>query len=173
MTPAARSATLGIVTASHHLWDRAKVAAIIHDLKRRPGPLLLILRRIQDEVGWVPADAVPIIASALSLSRAEVHGVLSFYHDFKHEPLGLNVIKLCRAESCQALGAVALANHVKGRLGIDFGQTSSDHKFTLEAVYCLGNCACSPAAVVNGELIGRATPERLDQVIAQLEDVRR
>ncbi len=169
MTPAARSATLGIVTASHHVWDQAKVAAIIDDLKQRPGPLLLILRRIQDELGWVPADAVPIIASALGLSRAEVHGVLSFYHDFKHEPLGQNVIRLCRAESCQALGAVALANYVKSRLGIDFGQTSPDQKFTLEAVYCLGNCACSPAALVNGELIGRATPERLDQAIAQLE----
>jgi formate dehydrogenase subunit gamma len=158
---------------THHPWDQAKVAAIIDDLKRRPGPLLLILRRIQDELGWVPADAVPLIASALSLSRAEVHGVVSFYHDFKHAPAGRNVIKLCRAESCQALGAVALADHVKSRLGIDFGQTTGDRNFTLEAVYCLGNCACSPAAVINGELIGRATVERLDSAIASLEASRR
>jgi len=168
-----RSATLGIVTDSQHPWDQAKVAAIVDDLKRRPGPLLLILRRIQDELGWVPADAVPMIASALRLSRAEVHGVISFYHDFKHAPLGRNVIKLCRAESCQALGAVAIADHVKSRLGIDFGETTADRNFTLEAVYCLGNCACSPAAVINGELIGRATYERLEQAISDLEGVRR
>jgi formate dehydrogenase subunit gamma len=158
---------------SRHPWDRAKVAAIIDDLKHRPSPLLLILRRIQDELGWVPADTVPLIASALRLSRAEVHGVISFYHDFKHAPLGLNVIKLCRAESCQAMGAVALADHVKIRLGIDFGQTTADHNFTLEAVYCLGNCACSPAAVINGELVGRATAHRLDQAISDLEGIRR
>lgn len=171
LTPAARSATLGIVTESHNPWDRAKVVAIIDDLRDRPGPLLVILRRIQDELGWVPADSVPIIASALRLSRAEVHGVISFYHDFKHTPLGRNVIKLCRAESCQALGAVALADHVKGRLGIDFGETTADRNFTLESVYCLGNCACSPAAVINGELIGRATAKRLDQAISDLESV--
>jgi formate dehydrogenase subunit gamma len=156
-----------------HPWDQAKVAAIIAALKRRPGPLLLILRRIQDELGWVPPDAVPMIASAISLSRAEVHGVISFYHDFKQAPPGRNVIKLCRAESCQALGAVALADHVKRRLGIDFGETTADHNFTLEAVYCLGNCARSPAAVINAELIGRATSERLDQAISDLERVHR
>ncbi|HUN58041.1 MAG TPA: formate dehydrogenase subunit gamma [Candidatus Binataceae bacterium] len=171
MTSAARSATLGIVTEPNHSWDKAKLIAIIDELKHRPGPLLVILRRIQDELGWVPADAVPLIASELRLSRAEVHGVISFYHDFKHAPLGLNIIKLCRAESCQAMGAVALADHLKSRLGIDFGQTTSDHNFTLEAVYCLGNCACSPAAVVNGELIGRATADRLDQAISELERI--
>ncbi|HTT76006.1 MAG TPA: formate dehydrogenase subunit gamma [Candidatus Binataceae bacterium] len=172
LTPEALSATLGIVTQSHHSWDQAKVTAIIGDLKDRPSPLLLVLRRIQDELGWVPAEAVPLIASALRLSRAEVHGVISFYHDFKHAPPGRNIIKLCRAESCQALGAVALADYVKNRLGIDFGQTTSDRNFTLEAVYCLGNCACSPAAVVNGELVGRATIERLNQAISDLEATR-
>jgi formate dehydrogenase subunit gamma len=158
---------------SRHPWDRTRITAIIGDLKHRPGPLLMILRRIQDELGWVPADAVPLIASALSLSRAEVHGVISFYHDFKNEPPGRNVIKLCRAESCQAMGAVALAHHLKSRLDIDFGQTTADNNFTLEAVYCLGNCACSPAAVINGELIGRVTAQRLDQAISDLGGVRR
>jgi len=134
---------------------------------------MLILRRIQDELGWVPRDAVPLIAAALNLSRAEVHGVVSFYHDFRHAPPGRNVIKLCRAESCQALGAVALADHVRARLGIGFGETSADDNFTLEAVYCLGNCACSPAAVINDELIGRATAEGLDSAIARLEGLRR
>ena len=90
---------------------------------------MLILRRIQDELGWVPADAIPLLARALNLSRAEVHGVVSFYHDFRHEPPGRNVIKLCRAESCQAMGAVALADHVRARLGIAFGETSADHEF--------------------------------------------
>lgn len=154
---------------SNHAWDETRVNAIIEELKRRPGPLLLILRRIQDEIGWVPADAVPSIANALSLSRAEVHGVVTFYHDFKHEPPARNVIKLCRAESCQAMGAVALADHVRERLGIDFGEISADHNFALEAVYCLGNCACSPAGVINGELIGRLTPKHLDEAIANLE----
>jgi len=154
---------------SRHLWDQARVAAIVEQLRRRPGPLLLILRRIQDEIGWVPAEAIPSIAKALSLSRAEVHGVVTFYHDFKHEPPARNVIKLCRAESCQAMGAVALADYVRFRLGVDFGQTSADRKFTLEAVYCLGNCACSPAGVINGELVGRLTRERLDEAIASLE----
>ena len=134
---------------------------------------MLILRRIQDELGWVPRDAVPLIAAALNLSRAEIHGVVSFYHDFRHAPPGRNVIKLCRAESCQALGAVPLADHVRARLGIGFGETSADHNFTLEAVYCLGNCACSPAAVINDELIGRATAEGLDSAIARLEGLRR
>ncbi|MGA2411431.1 MAG: formate dehydrogenase subunit gamma [Candidatus Binataceae bacterium] len=157
---------------SAHQWDKALVASIIEELKHKPGPLMIILRRIQDELGWVPAESVPLMARALNMSRAEVHGVVSFYHDFRHEPPGRNMIKLCRAESCQAMGAVALADHVRRRLGIGFGETSADHNFTLEAVYCLGNCACSPAAVINNELIGRATAERLDNAIAQLEGLR-
>jgi formate dehydrogenase subunit gamma len=154
---------------SRHSWDQSRVGAIVEELKHRPGPLLLILRRIQDEIGWVPAEAVPSIAKALSLSRAEVHGVVTFYHDFKHEPPARNVMKLCRAESCQAMGAAALADYVRFRIGVDFGQTSADGNFALEALYCLGNCACSPAGVINGELIGRLTRERLDDVIANLE----
>jgi formate dehydrogenase subunit gamma len=158
---------------SHHSWDQARVNSIVEELKVRPGPLLLILRRIQDNLGWVPAEAVPSIAKALSLSRAEVHGVLTFYHDFKSEPPARNVIKLCRAESCQARGAVALADYLRQRLGISFGETDAAGRITLEAVYCLGNCACSPAGVINGELIGRLTPERLDQAIASMEQERR
>ena len=128
---------------------------------------MLILRRVQDTLGWVPPDSVPMIAKILNLSRAEVHGVVSFYHDFRHEPPGKNVIKVCRAESCQAMGAVALAEHIKERLNCDFGQTSADGAFTLDAVYCLGNCACSPAMVVNGKLLGRVTPNRFDEVLAK------
>jgi formate dehydrogenase subunit gamma len=153
-------------------WERARVEAIAHALKSEPGALMPILRNIQDELGWVPRDAVPLIAEILNLSRAEVHGVVSFYHDFRHTPPGRIVIRLCRAESCQALGGVALAEYIKRRLSIDFGETSSDGRFTLEAVYCLGNCACSPAAMVDDELLGRLTPESFDAAITGRDDAK-
>ena len=151
-----------------HLWDRTAVESIAHALKDQPGALMPILRRIQDELGWVPPGSVPVIAEILNLSRAEVHGVLTFYHDFRHEPPGRNIVKVCRAESCQAMGGVALAEHVKRRLRCEFGNTTNDRAFTLEPVYCLGNCACSPAIVINGELLGRVTPERFDAAVAAL-----
>lgn len=150
-----------------HEWDQAAVEAIARELKDEPGALMPILRRIQDRLGWVPRAAVPLIANILNLSRAEVHGVVSFYHDFRHAPPGRNVVRVCRAESCQALGGGALAEHIKQRLGIDFGQTSTDGEFTLEPVYCLGNCACSPAAMVGDELLGRVTPSRFDRALAR------
>jgi formate dehydrogenase subunit gamma len=153
-----------------HSWDRAVVESIAHALKDKPGALMPILRRIQDELGWVPRDSVPVLADILNLSRAEVHGVLTFYHDFRHEPPGRIVVKVCRAESCQAMGAVALADHVKQRLGCDFGETSADGAFTLEPVYCLGNCACSPAVVINNELLGRVTNQRFDEALAILSE---
>ena len=155
-----------------HSWDRSLVESIAYALKDKPGALMLILRRIQDELGWVPRNSVPVLAEILNLTRAEVHGVVSFYHDFRHEPPGRNVVKVCRAESCQAMGGVALAEHVKRRLECDFGATSADGAFTLEPVYCLGNCACSPAITINGELLGRVTPERFDAVLAVLNEVR-
>ena len=151
-----------------HAWDRQAVESIARSLKDEPGALLPILRRIQDELGWVPRESVALIANILNLSRAEVYGVVSFYHDFRHEPPGRNLIRICRAESCQAMGAVALAEHAKGRLGIDFGHTTKDGNVSLDAVYCLGNCACSPAIMVNGELVGRVTPERFDDAVARL-----
>jgi formate dehydrogenase subunit gamma len=154
--------------ALDHPWDRAAVAAIVSALKHQPGALMPILRRIQDDLGWVPPESIPLIADELNLSRAEVHGVASFYHDFRHEPPGRNIVRLCRAESCQAMGAVALADHARKRLGVDFNGTSADGSFSLEAVYCLGNCACSPAAVINGELLGRVTPARFDDAISRL-----
>jgi len=154
-------------------WDRSRVEAIAHALKGEPGALMPILRRIQDELGWVPRDSVPLIAEILNLSRAEVHGVVSFYHDFRHAPPGLHVIRVCRAESCQAVGGVALAEHIKRRLSLDFGETSPDGKFTLEAVYCLGNCACSPAATINDELFGRLSPSAFDAAIARHDQERR
>jgi formate dehydrogenase subunit gamma len=154
--------------ALDHSWDRAAVVAIVNALKHQPGALMPILRRIQNDLGWIPAASLPLIAEDLNLSRAEVHGVVSFYHDFRHEPPGRNVVQLCRAESCQAMGAVALADHARKRLGVDFSERSADGAFSIEAVYCLGNCACSPAAVINGELLGRVTPARFDEALARL-----
>jgi formate dehydrogenase subunit gamma len=154
--------------ASDHPWDKAAIISIVDSLKHQRGALMPILRRIQDDLGWVPPEILPLIAHELNLSRAEVHGVASFYHDFRHEPPGRNIVRICRAESCQAMGAVALADHARQRLGIDFGDTSADGSFSLEAVYCLGNCACSPAVVINGEIIGRVTPERFDTAISSL-----
>ena len=148
-------------------WDPDAVQSIALSLRDRPGALMLILRRVQDTLGWVPSDSVPMIAKVLNLSRAEVHGVVTFYHDFRHQPSGKNIVKVCRAESCQAMGAVALAEHIKERLHCDFGQTSTDGAFTLEAVYCLGNCACSPAVVVNGKLLGRVTASRFDEALVK------
>jgi formate dehydrogenase subunit gamma len=150
-------------------WDKASVSAIARELKDQPGALMLILRRVQDELGWIPQQSVPLIADVLNLSRAEVHGVISFYHDFRHNPPGRHVVRLCRAESCQAMGAAALAHHVKERLGIDFGQTTADGRISLDAVYCLGNCACSPALTIDNDIYGRVSAARLDTLLASLE----
>ena len=146
--------------------DRDALAGIILELKEIPGALLPILHAVQKHFGYVPDEALPQIAKALNLSRAEVHGVVSFYHFFRNRPGGKQVIYLCRAESCQALGAVALERHVKQRLGVEFHQTTSDGAYTLEPVYCLGNCACSPALMVDEELHGRVTPESFDAWLA-------
>jgi formate dehydrogenase subunit gamma len=134
-------------------------------LADKPGALIPVLHAVQERLGCIPPEAVPVIAHALNLSRAEVHGVISFYHDFRTTPPGRKIIRVCRAESCQAMGAVALAAHIQSRLGISFGQTSSDGEFTLEPVYCLGNCACSPAIVVGDDLHGRVNAERFDEII--------
>lgn len=153
-------------------FDPAAVEEIAARLKDRPGALMLILHEVQDSFGYVPREGVPIIARALNLSRAEVHGVVTFYHDFRHQPPGRNVIRLCRAESCQAMGAVALAEHVRGRLGVGFDETTRDRDFTLEAVYCLGNCGCSPAMMLNDELYGRVSPARFDELLAERKEGR-
>ncbi|HEY2525124.1 MAG TPA: formate dehydrogenase subunit gamma [Candidatus Binataceae bacterium] len=151
-------------------FDRAAVEAIAAELKERPGALMLVLHEVQDRFGYIPRESVPIIAHALNLSRAEVHGVVTFYHDFRSAPPGRNVIRLCRAESCQAMGAVALAEHVRARLGVGFGETTRDGAFTLEPVYCLGNCGCSPAMMLNDEIHGRVSPARFDELLAGRKD---
>jgi len=137
------------------------VTAAVARMSNEPGPLLEILHSVQGELGCVPAEAVPLIAEALNLSRAEVHGVVSFYHHFRERPAGQHTIQLCRAEACQAMKGDALAEFAKQRLQIGFGQTREDGKVTLEAVFCLGNCACAPSAMIDGQLRGRLDSEAL------------
>lgn len=155
--------------ASEH---RETVQRIVGDFKGRPGPLIEVLHAIQAELGYVPAAAVPLVAEGLNLSRAEVHGVVSFYHYFRSTPPGAHTVSVCRAESCQAVGAEALAEHARQRLGVDFHETTPDGRFSLEPVYCLGNCACSPAVMIDGRLHGRVTPERLDALLSDADHKR-
>jgi formate dehydrogenase subunit gamma len=143
------------------------VRRIVADLKNRPGPLLEVLHAVQAALGYVPEGAVPLVAQGLNVSRAEVHGVVTFYHYFRRTPPGKHVVSLCRAESCQALGADALAQHAKRKLGVDFHETTADGEFSLEPIYCLGNCACSPAAMVDGRLYGRLNPESFDAMLVK------
>jgi formate dehydrogenase subunit gamma len=134
----------------------------------KPDELLEILHDLQHELGYVPEDALPAIANALNLSRAEVHGVVTFYHDFKREPQGNYTIKICQAEACQAMGTDKLCAHAENRLGTELGGTSKDGKYTVVAVYCLGNCALSPAIMIGEELYGKVDPKRFDEIVAKL-----
>ena len=136
-----------------------------------PGGLLPLLHAIQDALGWLPPDALPIVALALNLSRAEVHGVISFYHDFRTRPPGRRVVKICRAESCQAMGSDALVKHACSTLGMALGSTRADGAFTLEPVYCLGNCALSPSIMVDGKLHGWVTRQRFDALMDEVAEV--
>jgi len=147
---------------------QATIQDITNALKDKPGALLPILHSVQDSLGYIPADSVPQIAKALNLSRAEVHGVISFYHYFRETPPGKHTIHLCRAESCQAMGSKQLENHVKNKLGIDFHETTADGQFSLEPVYCLGNCACSPAIQIDDEIYGRVSEQSFDATIKGL-----
>jgi formate dehydrogenase subunit gamma len=145
------------------------VRRIVAGLRERPGPLIEVLHAIQAQLGYVPPAAVPLVAAELNLSRAEVHGVISFYHFFRSTPPGAHTVSVCRAESCQAMGAEALAAHARQRLGVDFHETTADGRFSLEPVYCLGNCACSPAVMIDDRLHGRVTPERFDALLTDAD----
>jgi formate dehydrogenase subunit gamma len=147
--------------------DRKAVLEACARLKSLPGALLPILHDVQAALGYIPKDAVALIAHQLNLSRAEIHGVISFYHYFRTEKPGRHVLQLCRAEACQALGAAQLEAHAKRALGIDFHGTTADGAVTLEAVYCLGNCALGPSVMLDDRLQGRVTPERFDALIAR------
>ena len=146
---------------------REQIDLALAQYQSQPGPLLQVLHAVQNRLRYIPDAAVPIIASALNLSRAEVHGVITFYHYFRRRPPGTHVVQICQAESCQAMRAEDLTRHAKNRLGVDFHQTTADGMFTLEPVYCLGNCSCSPAVMIGDELHGRVTPERFDALIEE------
>jgi formate dehydrogenase subunit gamma len=146
-------------------FDEQRILAIVERHRHQDGPLIEILHDVQAEFGCVPQGAVATLARALNLSRAEVYGVVTFYHHFRTKPPGRRVLQICRAESCQAAGGRALEKHAEARLGVGFGGTTPDGRMTLEAVYCLGLCACSPAAMLDGEVHGRLTKERLDALL--------
>jgi formate dehydrogenase subunit gamma len=146
-------------------WDADRALSRIQELERLPGALLPILHALQEEFGYVDKAAIPLVASALNLSHAEVHGVLSFYHDFRRAPGGRHVLKVCRAEACQSMGCEKMIRHVENRLGVKLGETSEDRSFTVEPVYCLGNCALSPAVMLDGKLYGRVSSDVADFLI--------
>ncbi|TIR36037.1 MAG: formate dehydrogenase subunit gamma [Mesorhizobium sp.] len=145
-----------------------RTAGIVQELKGLEGPLLPILHGIQEEFGHVPQDALPVIAEALNISKAEVHGVVTFYHDYRRNPAGRHVLKLCQAEACQSMGSDLIAAKLKHLLGIGFHETARDGSVTLEPVYCLGLCACAPSAMLDGEVIGRLNDEKLDEIVAEV-----
>jgi len=144
-----------------------KIDALIAKHQQLPGALLPLLHAIQDEVGYVPETSYKPIAKALNLSVAEVHGVVTFYHHFRTHKPGRHMLQICRAESCQAMGSVALEAHAKQCLNIDYHQTTKDDAISLEPVYCLGNCALSPAVMMDDEIYGRVSTADLDALVAE------
>jgi formate dehydrogenase subunit gamma len=157
------------MTGTYEPWDAQRAAEIIAEHSSVEGPTLVILHALQHTFGYVPEPAVPMIASALNLSRAEVHGVFTFYHDFRKEPAGRHVLKLCRAEACQSAGGDALAARAEAKLGVSIGNTTADERVTLEPVYCLGLCATAPSAMLDGRVVGRLDEARLDALVAEAQ----
>jgi formate dehydrogenase subunit gamma len=155
--------------SAYEPWDAGRGAEIITEHSHLEGATLVILHALQEAFGYVPEPAIPMVAEALNLSRAEVHGVFTFYHDFRHKPAGKHVLKLCRAEACQAAGGDALAAHAEAKLGVAIGHTTPDERVTLEPIYCLGLCATAPSAMLDGRLFGRLDEARIDALIAEAQ----
>lgn len=147
-------------------WDEQAVREVATALKGADGPLLPILHALVERFGFVDERAIPVVADVLNLSRAEVHGVVSFYHDFRRKPAGRHVIQVCRAEACQAMGVERTVRQLEELLGIDVGSTTPDGRVTLEPTFCLGNCALSPAALVDGKLYGRVNEARAAELVS-------
>ena len=148
-------------------WDAALAGEIIAAHRGMEGAALPILHALQDEFGYVPKQSEPLIAEALNVSRAEVHGVISFYHDFRRTPPGRHVLKVCRSEACQSVGAVRLADRLLAQLGVEWGGTTRDGSLTVEATFCLGLCASGPAALLDGEPMARVDDATLQDVIQE------
>jgi formate dehydrogenase subunit gamma len=157
------------MTPVYEPWEAARGAAIISEHGKVEGATLVILHALQEAFGYVPEAALPMIASELNLSRAEVYGVFTFYHDFRHKPAGRHVLKLCRAEACQAAGGDALAARAEAKLGVSLGNTTADARVTLEPIHCLGLCATAPSATLDGRLIGRLDEARIDALISEAQ----
>ena len=145
-----------------------EIRGLVAPLASLEGPLLPMLHAVQEAWGHVPQGAVPVLADVLNISRAEVHGVISFYHDFRDHPAGRHVLKICRAEACQAMGGHAIAESALQKLGIGWHGTTPDGAVTVEPVYCLGLCACAPAAMVDGRVVGRLDEARMDRILAEV-----
>jgi len=150
---------------SRTAWDRERAQEIIEAHSHLDGAALPILHALQEAFGYVDREAVPLIAQALNLSRAEVHGIVSFYHDFREAPPGRHVLKLCRAEACQSMGADALGEAAREKLRIGWHETTPDGRMTLEPVFCLGLCACAPAAMLDGKVVGALDEARLASLL--------
>ncbi|MDB5655138.1 MAG: nuoE [Tardiphaga sp.] len=150
-------------------WNADRGAEIIGGLSDVEGGTLVMLHALQEAFGYVPEPAIPMIALARNVSRAEVHGVFTFYHDFRHKPAGRHVLKICRAEACQAAGGDALAARAEAKLGITLGNTTADDRVTLEAIYCLGLCATAPSAMLDGRMVGRLDEKRIDALVAEAQ----
>jgi formate dehydrogenase subunit gamma len=157
------------MTPVYEPWNAARGAEIIAEHSHLEGATLVILHALQESFGYVPEPAIPMVADALNLSRAEVHGVFTFYHDFRREPAGRHVLKLCRAEACQAAGGDALAARAEAKLGVAMGSTTADDRVTLEPIYCLGLCATAPSAMLDGRVVGRLDEKRLDALVAEAQ----
>ena len=153
----------------HEPWSEVRARELIAQFEASEGPLLPILHAFNETFGYVPREAVPVVAEALNLSRAEVHGVVTFYHDFRQQPAGKTVVKLCRAEACQAMGGEDLVERAEGKLGVACGSTTADGRVTLEPIYCLGLCATAPSALVNGRVVGRLTAGKLDTILDEAQ----
>ncbi|TFF20460.1 formate dehydrogenase subunit gamma [Jiella endophytica] len=148
-------------------YDEAEAAEIIGEHRHLEGPLLPILHGIQERFGHVSEEAVRQVAAALNLTRAEVHGVVTFYHDFRKAPAGRHVLKVCRAEACQAAGGDAIAGAIETALGVKFGETTPDGQVTLEAVYCLGLCATAPSAMLDRRIVGRLSEAKIGALVEE------
>jgi formate dehydrogenase subunit gamma len=157
------------MTSAYEPWNADRGAEIIASLSHVEGGTLVVLHALQEAFGYVPEPAIPMIAESRNLSRAEVHGVFTFYHDFRHEPAGKHVLKLCRAEACQAAGGDALVARAESKLGVKLGNTTADQRVTLEPIYCLGLCATAPSAMLDGRLVGRLDEKRIDALVAEAQ----
>ncbi|MDE1905923.1 MAG: formate dehydrogenase subunit gamma [Rhodospirillales bacterium] len=143
------------------LWDASRAAEIIAQYLPLEGPMLPILHALQEEFGYINEDSIRLVAQTLNLSRAEVYGVVSFYHDFRQAPHGRHVLKICRAEACQSMGSEANASKLLQSLGLNWGETTPDGRLTVESVYCLGLCACAPSAMLDHDLHARLDEQGL------------